>query len=396
MRVLLSGDEYCCRYNGDFYISDHSQVFLNRYLASFETISVVFRTMEVKSIGELGKYKNKVTDSRVRMCYVPFFRGPIQYAKQYFKVKRAAKKAVQGCDIAILRLPSTIAFAVLSECQKHALPYATEIVYDCKDGYETAGGKIEYLLWKTLHKKQVKACNNAIGVSCVTAHYLQQRYFPSSEDAVTSHYSSIEMPPEFLFQARVFPQKDLFSIIHVANQVQFNGRKGHNELIAALAKVRQSGINAQVVFVGEDYCNGLSLLKEYARSLGVEDFVVFTGFLTRKQLREALLSADISVLPTKAEGLPRVIIEAMALGLPCITTPVSGNPELIDKEFLVDYNDVDGIADGIKKLLSNKKLYEQTSKTNFDRSVEYTTDVLNPRRTEFYNKLKALVNRKNN
>ena len=96
-------------------------------------------------------------------------------------------------------------------------------------------------------------------------------------------------------------------------------------------------------------------------------------------------------MPTWAEGLPRVIIEAMAKGLPCITTPVSGNPELVSEHFLVKYSDVEVLADRIEELVKNKSVYEAESKGNFKKSLLYEASVLEKRRDSFYQKLKSCV-----
>lgn len=274
------------------------------------------------------------------------------------------------------------------------IPYAAEVVFDCYDAYDSANGLVSRSIWKILHKMQVKACNEAIGVSCVTEKYLQQRYFPIRPESITSHYSSIELPPDFFLSARKHPDKSVFRLVHVANQIHFNGRKGHNELIKVISELNKNGKCAEIVFVGEDYCNGIHNLTELAKELGVENSVIFTGYLNRKQLRETLENADIAVLPTKAEGLPRVVIEAMALGLPCITSPVSGNPELINEEFLIGYDDVQGVVDACSKLISDKTIYEKESRENFERSKQYSTEVLNPRRTAFYNSLITLATNK--
>ena len=75
-----------------------------------------------------------------------------------------------------------------------------------------------------------------------------------------------------------------------------------------------------------------------------------------------------------------------------MTTPVSGNTELIDKDFLVDYSDVRGFADKIEILINDKYLYENQSRINYERSAAYCKDVLDSRRKEFYESLKDAVN----
>lgn len=388
MRLLLSGDEYCCLLNGKFYVSETGRTHIFRYLKAFDNILVAFRTKKVKSETDLGKYSLCIEDERVRFINIPFFQGPFQFFKSYLNIISVLRNSICDCDFAVLRLPSTTAFAALKIVRAKKIPYATEIVFDCIDAANNSDSILHKIIWKVLHKMQVKACNDALGVSCVTAHYLQQHYFPRRNGSITSHYSSIELTPDFFLSERKYPQKNVVTIIHIANQVQFHSRKGHNELIDVISVINRQGKKARIVFVGEDYDGGIALLMNYAQGLGVAEDVHFTGYLSKQELRQQLECADIAVLPTRAEGLPRVIIEAMALGLPCITSPVSGNPELINKDFLVTYDDVEGMAIACNVLIDSKEIYERESRDNFIRSKEYSSNVLNPRRTEFY---KALI-----
>lgn len=394
MTLLLSGDEYCCCLEKKFFVSQTGYVLIQRYLNAFEKVYVAFRTKIVDAQSELGKYSYSLDSSKVEFITIPFFQGPRQFVPKYRKIKHAIKNTIDKCDFAILRLPSTTAFVAMEVIWKKKLPYATEIVFDCYDAVETSDDILSKLIWRILHKMQVKACRNALGVSCVTEKYLQRRYFPIRPEAISSHYSSIELPEDFYFSPRQYPGKKVFKIIHIANQVQFNGRKGHNELIKVVSEINRADKRVEVVFVGENYFNGQERLKDLAQSLGTADSVTFTGFLNRQLLRNELINADIAVLPTRAEGLPRVVIEAMAMGLPCITSPVSGNPELIDENFLVRYDDVNGMVERCKILIANKDIYERQSRGNFEKSREYSSDVLNPRRTGFYNDLIAIVKSK--
>lgn len=391
MNLLLAADEYCCCYNGDYYVSETGLTHINRYLRAFDCVCVAFRTKFVNSEDNLGKYSNRICDKKISFIPVPFFQGPKQFATKYFSVIKSLKRGINDCDFAILRLPSTTAFAALSVARKRKIPYATEIVFDCQDAAETSESFLSKTIWRILHKMQVKACREALGVSCVTAQYLQKRYFPIRKGSITSHYSSIELTPDFFKCERKYPQKDIVTLVHVANQVQFHSRKGHNELIDVISLINKQNKRARIVFVGEDYDGGIALLTRYAENLGVAEDVHFTGYLSKRELRKQLENADIAVLPTRAEGLPRVVIEAMALGLPCITSPVSGNPELINKDFLVRYDDIEGMTKACNTLIDSKEIYERESRSNFIKSKEYSSEVLNPRRTEFYKSLIQLT-----
>lgn len=391
MKLLVSCDECCYKLNNKYYVGPTGILFIKRYLTAFDKITLAIRTNTVQNEEELGKINNPIPNENVTIIPMPFFQGPKQYAKVYFKVKKMAKMAARNCDLAILRLPSTTGFAIWHYLMIYRKPYATEVVFDCHDAYESATSFVEKILWSLMHKKQVKACNYAIGVSCVTGKYLQGHYFPLKTNAITTHYSSIELPPEYYHESRSFPESNSVSIIHVANQVELNSRKGHRELIQILTHIRKRGIDAHLIFVGESYKNGIEQLSLMAKKYNVDRYIEFTGYVQKDKLRQLLLKAHVAVLPTKAEGLPRVIIEAMALGLPCITTPVSGNPELIDTELLIPYNDIEGFCNVLIRLFSDQHFYEEQSKTNFNRSLQYSTNILNPRRTRFYENLIQLV-----
>ena len=385
----MSCDDYVYCYKGMYYARTQEKYdFYQRYLRVFDKLRLVTRCVYEDT---LGKSRVLLDDPRIEFVPMPFFSGPVQYAKAYFRISKCLLHITDGCDAAILRLPSTIAQRVAFKVLKSGIPYATELVFDAKDAVDSASNVIDRLLWMSIHKQMRAICAKARGVSCVTTHYLQQHYYSYREDAFTANYSSLALNKDFYTSYRAYPEKEIFSISHVCTQVMFNGRKGYNEIIKAIKLLKERGVNVRVDFAGPDYHNGIALLIELAKQLGVSDRVHFRGGVNRKQLSEYLESSDLYVMPTWAEGLPRVIIEAMAKGLPCITTPVSGNPELVSEHFLVEYSDIQTLADRIEELVTNKKLYEETSKENYARSLQYEASVLEKRRDDFYSKLRECI-----
>jgi len=387
-KLLMSCDDYVYHHNGIYYAASQEKAdFYKRYLRVFDRLKLATRCVDEENL----KSSRVPLDAHIEFVPIPFFRGPFQYLKKYRKIKQVLSAVVDDCDAAILRLPATVAMHIYKHVSKKGIPYATEIVYDAYDGYVSSTKLLHKILWKRIDRNMRQVCYNADGVSCVTEHYLQQRYYTKRKDGFSSHYSSLALPKSFYTAARKYPAKDCLSIVHVANQVGGDGRKGHKELIEAIAKLKEQSINVDVCFVGEDYLGGVETLKKLATQLGVMKQVNFLGYLNRAQLAQSLEEADIFVLPTKAEGLPRVIIEAMAKGLPCISTNVSGNPELLNSYFLLDYTDVDLLAARIKELVQSPTLYETTSKENYENSLKYEASILEKRRDAFYTKLKQRV-----
>src|SRR5690606_42058407 len=98
----------------------------------------------------------------------------------------------------------------------------------------------------------------------------------------------------------------------------------------ALARLRQIGLDGfryEIVGGGDQ-----SYLRKIARKYGVADPVDFLGRITRKEVFQWLDKIDLYIQPSKTEGLPRALIEAMSRGLPCLGTRVGGIPELLTDE----------------------------------------------------------------
>ena len=121
---------------------------------------------------------------------------------------------------------------------------------------------------------------------------------------------------------------------------------------------------------------------------GIEKSIRKTGSLTREQLKEQLSQADIFVFPSYVEGLPRVLIEAMALGLPCVATELPGIKELLPDAWLVPVKDVEKLQKKLEKLLKDELLRKQVGENNRTTAEDYSIDKVEKRRKEFYLKLK--------
>ena len=178
-------------------------------------------------------------------------------------------------------------------------------------------------------------------------------------------------------------------MVHTANNIN-NDVKGHDVVIEVVKKLNDLGIDASVTFIGDGDLR--PELEKMAEVLGVGASVTFTGLLgSVMEVREKLLEADMFILPTKAEGLPRAVIEAMAVGLPCLSTPVNGIPELLETEYMFDPLDVGGFTNKIVDLLKQPEELNRVSARNIEKAKEYEETVLQKRRMEFYIKLKQLA-----
>ena len=387
--LLLSCDQILYHYKGKYYTTDVWQEFFNRYLRVYDRLRLAIRCKEKT---EFDRSWKELNPDKVEIVNIPCFSGPKEYLKEYFTIGNAIRNVTEGCDAAIIRLPSTIGQRVAHKVMRSGIPYAVEIVYDAGDGASNSSSFIERLLWKRIDKDMKNISESADGVSYVTEKYLQKHYSSKKKNAFFSHYSTLSLPKNFYTSARKFPQKNTLSIVHVSNQVDCRTRKGHIQLIEILSILKLQGKRISLSFVGADYHNGIRQLKEMAKNAGVLDQINFLGQVNREQLSKILDNHDLFVFPTAAEGLPRVIIEAMSKGLPCVISDVSGNPELVSEDMLANYLDVKSFAEKVALLMEDKSLYESKSKQNFEKSLSFESSMLQKKRDDFYQKLKDRIN----
>jgi glycosyltransferase involved in cell wall biosynthesis len=133
--------------------------------------------------------------------------------------------------------------------------------------------------------------------------------------------------------------------------------KGQHVLLSALALLAKKGLAAVCTLAGDG--PDRQSLERRAAELGIQDSCVFTGAVDRAGVRRLLAEADVFVLPSFAEGLPVSLMEAMAAGLPCVSTRITGIPELITHGrdgWLVPAGNVETLALALEELAADPGL----------------------------------------
>jgi len=131
-------------------------------------------------------------------------------------------------------------------------------------------------------------------------------------------------------------------------------QKGHRYLIAAAPEIINKFSNVVFVFAGDGTLR--QELETQVNELGLQENFRFLGF--RKDVKELLFAFDVFVLPSLFEGLPNVILEAMASGRPIVATAVDGTPELIEHNetgLLVPPKSPHALQEQILNLLENEE-----------------------------------------
>ena len=147
--------------------------------------------------------------------------------------------------------------------------------------------------------------------------------------------------------------------------------KAQHVLIAAVGRLVQAGRKLRVRFVGDG--PDRRTLEEQAQQRGLQDHTMFEGSLNQKQVRDLYQQTDIFALSSFAEGVPVVLMEAMAMEIACVGTNVDGVPELIRNEvdgLLVPPGDEEALAAAIARLQDDPELRERLGKSARQRVLE--------------------------
>jgi glycosyltransferase involved in cell wall biosynthesis len=235
-------------------------------------------------------------------------------------------------------------------------------------------------------------CRAATAVAYVTEGSLQARY-PARPGAVTAVYSSVDLPAEaYVPRARTTGgTEQVTALVSVGSLEQMY--KGIDTLIEAIARLTAAGMPVRLVHVGDGRFR--AALEQLADRLGVADRVTCAGALPAGEaVRRQVDAAHLFVMPSRTEGLPRALIEAMARGLPAIGSQVGGIPELLPPADLVTPGDPIALATAIGRCVADPARMAEASARNLARARDFSAESLSQRRAAFYRAVREATDRR--
>jgi glycosyltransferase involved in cell wall biosynthesis len=158
----------------------------------------------------------------------------------------------------------------------------------------------------------------------------------------------------------------------------FRPRKGIEVLLAALARLRQQGLAVRLLAVGPFETPAYErAMMEQSQRLNLTDAITWTGFC--RDVESRLLEMDVFVLPSLfGEGLPMVVLEAMAVGLPVVASRVEGTPEAVRDELdglIFEPGDADHLARQLTRLIEGNADWAALSQSALARQQADYSDV---------------------
>lgn len=373
--------------NGNVYSIGFPYKIWERYLNIFDSIIVSTR-MRFDNSEDGNKIKKMKLSSGPRVEFQPIskYNKPTDSILNKKEITNQIREVLKKSDRAIIRLPSFIGNLACKEAIKLDKPYLIEVVGCGWDSLwnHSIVGKIVALPNYLIMRKSIKNSNYVI---YVTDEYLQNKY-PTKGISTNCSNVALEEFDDRILKKRIEKVNNMNKtdkiVIGTIGSVDVK-YKGQQSIIKAIAKLKKIGITKfeyQIVGGGNPkYLR--SLIEKYK----VSDHVKLIGPIPHQDVYNWLDTIDIYAQPSKTEGLPRALIEAMSRGLLAIGTDAGGIPELLEKEFIVSKSN--GNEKEINHILTNIKKQDllTQAKRNFNLAKKYDKSIIDSRRQRILRKL---------
>lgn len=306
---------------------------------------------------------------RIQIRAMPFYSGPRQLMMRLPSVLRAVRAATSGTTFCLFRLPGTVSLMGAGWCRMRGRRYAVEIVGDpagvLRSGVLGRGGR--FLATASAGLMRYAVAGAAAG-RFVTTSTLQALY-PLAPGVAEHCYSNVSLAAADFTAGPRTQARPVRRLIAVGTHDQLY--KGHDDLIRAVALLADRKIDVHLGLVGDGRYH--DLLRDLARASGVGDRVTFYGRInSRAGLQRLLDESDLFCMPSRTEGLPRALIEAMARGLPAVGTLAGGIPELIDRRYCAPPSDPEALATLITSFTDGTIDVGQASRAVWERAQQFT------------------------
>ena len=301
---------------------------------------------------------------------------------RYYTARRAVERLVDRHDLVVARLPSLMGSWALRQAWRTRKPVLVEFVGCPWDALWNHSALGKFLAPFFFLKNRFLMRRSEYTVY-VTGTFLQERYPSAGASIACSNVEIVPVSRPILAQRLERMQEGAFAenctlATVAALDVPY---KGQHLVIEALGYLRDAGLKPRYRLIGG---GDPFRLERLAARLGVRDQVEFLGPLPHAQVLEALDSVDIYLQPSRQEGLPRALIEAMSRGCAALGSGAGGISELLDPACIVKPLSPLAIAAAIQG--KGPDFWAGQAERNWVVSHDYTFEGLDARRKGFYDR----------
>jgi phosphatidyl-myo-inositol dimannoside synthase len=349
----------------------------SRHLDVFSAVLVLARVVDVR---EPSSGCVQASGDGISFCPLPPYSGFGGLLRNGQRVHAVVSQAVRACPAIIVRSPSPVAYLAARLALFRRRPFGAQIVGD-PDQVFSAGAFRHPLRVPLRHAAaaaQRQVARDASVVMFVTKNVLQRKY-PSSGRVFSG--SDVALDDSAFISEQLLRRREEGALTLVTVAALDQPYKGMAVLLEAVGELRRSGRPVKLLVAGDGALMGN--LQAQAQSLGISSDVEFLGQLDREGVQRALDRADMFVLPSLTEGLPRALLEAMARGLPAVATTVGGIPELLPADCLVPPRNAVALARRLRDVMAKPAALVAMAQKNHEAARAYHDRVQAPIRRAF-------------
>lgn len=312
--------------------------------------------MEDTDVERTKGYIEKLRRDGIILHNINFSRSPL--SKQNINAYKQLKTIIDENFFDLIHCHTPTASMITRLAARKSRRQGTKVMYSCHGfHFHNAAPKKNWLIYYPIEKWLSRFCDYIVTINkedynrAKTFHCPNVRYIPG----VGVNINKIKdcTVDKIAYKKSIGVPADCTMILSVGELIE---RKNHEVIIRALGQLKRKDIYYVVCGKGplRDY------LEELARKLSIEQNVIFLGF--RRDIPELCNTTDISAFPSRIEGLGLAGIEAMAAGVPLISSNVHGILDyVVDGKtgFACSPNDVKAFAKAIETLSDNQALREE-------------------------------------
>lgn len=358
-----------------------------RYLRFFEKVTIVGRVL-LDDRHDVEK-ANLASGDKVAFIDLPYYIGPVEYIKIRRKIEKKLREILVLGHAYICRVPGQIGGMAVAILARRGIPFGVEVVGDPWDVFAPGSIKHVLRLWFRYNGRKMlrQVVKKASVVLYVTNKKLQARY-PVREGVFQIGVSDVKVNAATVpITYHILPIKpSVFKLISVGSLEQMY--KAPDVVLKAVKLLRGRGINCELTWLGDGRFRNVMIA--LAGNLGITSQVHFVGNVSSQEVLRYLSDSDLFLLVSRTEGLPRALVEAMAMGLPCIGSNVGGIPELLEESVIVEKGRESDLADKIELMYRDIAFTNQQAERNFEEAKNYYDEVLDKKRVLFFEELKRI------
>lgn len=362
--------------DGEYYTTGslNNKVF-ERYLNIFEIVEVLANVVNHSDKNDRFVHVNNKV-SKIKFDLIDSKNTPFKL----IKIFKLIKEKVDANEHIVIRMPSFYGMIAINYAAKMKKKYLVEVVgcpWDAFWNHSIKGKIIAPFMWY-MTKRSVK---KAPYVIYVTNSFLQKRYPTNGKNIGCSDVALLPISDEILSRRlNKINNMDKNQPIKTGTSAAVNVKyKGQEYVIKAISILNNEGYNFEYYLAGG---GDNTYLKSIAEKYNVIDKVKFLGSLPHDEIFDYLDNLDIYIQPSKQEGLPRALVEAMSRGCPVIGSTTGGIPELLNPEFTFKNGNVKEIYKILKSF--DIRTLNQEGKRSFAKAKDYDKEILDKKRKEFY------------